>query len=177
MVDKRHTNGVITQKLQNHSGPPDYSENPIVTYEEFCDKGYEEYYFTGEKPEAGRGFFIVDKGEPIGFISYSSFHLKPFIAELDIWINCEANCGKGFGTDAIISLGSFLNETMGVCELIIAPSRKNIRAIKSYEKAGFKKTNKEMSEFLLDEYVSIYGEGDYGTNETIILVKRLEANK
>lgn len=160
-----------SETTKSHSGPPDYPENPIVTYAEFCDKGYEDYYFTGTKPKDGRGFFIVNNGEPVGFISYSSFHLKPFIAELDIWMNCEANCGKGFGTDAVISLGDFLNKTMGICELIIAPSRKNTRAIKSYEKAGFKKTDKAMSEFLLDEYVSLYGEGDYGIDETALLVK------
>ena len=74
-----------------------YSENPILTYEEFCDRGYDEYYFMGSKPEGGRGFLIVNNREPIGFISYSCFHLKPSIAELDIWMNCEDNCGKGFG--------------------------------------------------------------------------------
>lgn len=83
--------------LQMISIKSNYSENPILTYEEFCDKGYDEYYFMGSKPEGGRGFLIVNNGEPIGFISYSCFHLKPSIAELDIWMNCEDNCGKGFG--------------------------------------------------------------------------------
>jgi len=162
-----------------HSGPPDYLNNPIPTYEEFYasdNGGYEEYYFTGAKPNDGRGFLIVNGGQPIGFVSYSSFHLKPGIAEVDIWMPSENTCGKGFGVDALISLGDYLNETLGIHELIIAPSIKNTRAVKAYEKAGFEKTDTAMSEFLLDDYVSLFGGGDYGVDETAILVKQINPN-
>lgn len=161
-----------------HSGPPDYPNNPIPTYEEFCssdDGGYTEYYFTGVKPKDGRGFLIVNGKEAVGFISYCSFHLKSGISELDMWIKDEANCGKGFGTDALVSLGNYLNEEMGIRELIIAPSERNTRAVRAYGKAGFVKTDKAMSEFLADEYISVFGEGDYGTGDTAILVKRFNA--
>ena len=86
----------------------------------------------------------------------------------------EKSCGKGFGTDALVSLGDYLNKEMGICELIIAPSKRNTRAVKSYEKAGFVKTDKAMSEFLADEYISVFGEGDYGTDDTVILTKRFD---
>jgi len=160
-----------------HSGPPDYPEISIPTFEEFCDSdegGYTEYYFTGEKPDDGRGFLIMNKDKAVGFISYCSFHLGAGIAELDIWIKDEANCGNGFGVDALISLGNYLNEEMGVYELIIAPSVRNPRAIRAYEKAGFKRTDKAMSGFLLDKYVSVFGGGDYGTEDTAIMVKYFE---
>ena len=166
-----------SETTKYHSGPPDYPDIAIPTYEEFCaldQSGYEEYYFTGTRPSDGRGFLIVNGEEPVGFISYCTFHLKPAIAELDIWMNSEANCGKGFGVDALIPLGDHLNKTMGIRELIIAPSIKNTRAVRAYEKAGFKKTDKAMSEFLSDEYVPLYGGGDYGVDETAILVKRFE---
>ena len=160
-----------------HSGPPDYPNNPIPTYEEFyaSDKGgYTEYYFTGAKPNDGRGLLIMNGEEAVGFISYCSFHLKPGTSELDIWMKDEANCGKGFGADALVSLGNYLNEEMGVRELIIAPSKRNKRAVRAYEKAGFRKTDKAMSEFLLSEYVSVFKEGDYGMEDTAILIKRFE---
>ncbi len=160
-----------SETTKSHSGPPDYPDKPVPTYEEFCETYYEEYYFTGEKPLDGRGFLIVAGGETVGFVSYCAFHLKPSIAELDIWINSEAHCGKGYGTDALISLGDYIHKELGFRELIIAPSAKNLRAVKSYEKSGFEKTDKKMSEFLLEEYVSDYGEGDYGTDETCILIK------
>ena len=160
---------------KSHSGPPDYTENPILTYEEFCEKGYEDYYFTGEKPNNGGGFFIVTDGTPIGFISYSCFHLKPGIAELDNWMRSEENCGKGFGTDAIIALGNHLHKTLGIHTLIMGPSVKNARAIRAYEKAGLIKTNQRMCDFLLPEYVSTYGDGDYGIEQTTICVKRFDS--
>jgi len=164
-----------SETTKSHAGPPDYPENPILTYAEFCDKGYEDYYFTGEKPKGGGGFFIAVEGQPIGFISYSCFHLKPGIAELDNWMKNEENCGKGFGTDAIITLGNHLHETLGIHTLIMGPSVKNARAIRAYEKAGLIKTNQRMCDFLLPAYVSMYGDGDYGAEQTAVCVKRFEA--
>lgn len=163
-----------SETTKSHSGPPDYPEAPIISYAEFCDKGYEDYYFTGDKLEAGRGFFIIAAGETVGFISYSCFHLKPSIAELDIWLASEAYCGKGYGTDAVLALTVFLNQTMGIKEMIMAPSRKNTRAIRAYEKAGFRQTAQAMSDFLLPEYVALYGDGDYGKEGTAILLKQFQ---
>ncbi len=163
-----------SETTKYHSGLPDYPEVEIPTYDEFCDEYYEEYFFTGERLQDGRGFMIIVNEEKTGFISYTSFHLKPSMAELDIWMNLEVNCGKGYGVDAIIALSHFLNETMGVNELIIAPSRKNIRAVKAYMKAGFIGADKPMSEYLLEEYVSMYGSGDYGVEDTALLIKRYD---
>ena len=160
-----------------HSGAPNYPENPIPSYEEFYasdEHGYMEYYFTGTKPNAGRGYLIVHRKEPIGFISYCSFHLKPAMAELDIWIKDEANCGKGFGVDALMALSEYLNREMGIRKLIIAPSVRNTRAVRAYEKAGFEKTEQGMGEFLSEKYVSTYENGDYGVEGTAVLVKRFD---
>jgi len=153
-----------------HAGA-DYPDVIIPTFEEFYDD-YVDYFFNGSSHSKGRGFIIVSNEEPIGFISYSSYHLKPHKAELDIWMKNEANCGKGFGTDAIISLGDYLNEALDVHELIIRPSKKNVSAIKSYEKSGFKESDMPACDYLLDEYLSLYGDGDYGANETALLTKR-----
>ena len=71
-----------SETTKSHSGPPYYPEIHILTYEEFYDD-YRDYFFTGSNPEGGRQFFIVNDGELIGCISYSAFHLKPGIAELD----------------------------------------------------------------------------------------------
>ena len=162
-----------SETTKSHIGPPDYPETQIPSYEEFCDD-YEDYYFTGTRPNDGRGFLIVNDGDPVGFISYAAFHLKPGIAELDNWISSEANCGKGFGTDAIIALGNYLHEAMGIEEIIMAPSIKNTRAIRAYEKAGLIKTSLPMCTFLLDEYIPLYGDGDYGADETVVCVKQFE---
>ena len=160
-----------SETTKSHAGPPDYVGVPIQSFEEFFED-YADYFFTGAAPNDGRGFLILYNNEPVGFISYCSFHLKPHISELDIWMNSEANCGKGFGTDAILSLGNYLNQTMGIRELIMGPAIKNTRAIQSYKKAGFEESVEPMCEYLLEEYVSLYGDGDYGKDNTAVLVKR-----
>lgn len=160
-----------SETTKSHSGPPDYPEKPIATYQEFCDEYYEKYYFTGTQPRKGQGFLIVNKEEAVGFISYSSFHMKPATAELDIWMKDEMNCGKGYGNDAIQTLCDYLNQQLKMKLFVLAPATKNIRAIRSYEKAGFRRSKTPMTHFLKSEYVSVYGSGDYGIEETTILVR------
>ena len=130
-------------------------------------------FFTGSAPSDRRRFIIAHDGEAVGFISYCFFHLKPHKSELDIWLNSEANCGKGFGTDAIVSLVEYLAETLGVCECIMRPSVKNARAVAAYKKAGFEASAMLPGDYFLDEYVARYGDGDYGEAETALLVKRV----
>lgn len=153
-----------------HSGLPDFPQNPIPSFEEFREE-YADFNFTGDKPLEGRGFIIKLGGRRIGFISYTGFHLKPGIAELDLWLPKLADCGHGYGTDALTALTTYLHDTLGYTTLIIAPAAKNQRAVRSYEKVGFTKTTEPMAHFLLPQYVAKYRGGDYGENETVILVK------
>ncbi|MCL2677559.1 MAG: GNAT family N-acetyltransferase, partial [Clostridiales bacterium] len=162
-----------SETTKAHSGPPDYPDVPIPGSEEFFED-YADYFFTGAAPQNGRGFMILHDGEPVGFISYCSFHLQPQKAELDIWMNCEANCGKGFGSDAVFSLAEYLHQNLGVTELIMRPSVKNARAIKAYKKAGFEKSGKAPAYYLLEEYMPLYGDGDYGVNGDALLVKKFD---
>jgi RimJ/RimL family protein N-acetyltransferase len=155
---------------KSHSGA-DFPDIIIPGYEEFCED-YADYFFTGAELHNGRGFMIKHKGEAVGFISYCSYHLKAHISELDIWLNSEKHCGKGFGTDAIITLGGYINQTLGIQKAIMAPAKKNTRAIASYKKAGFEESGEPMSAYLLEKYVPIYGGGDYGEEHTAVLVKR-----
>ena len=161
-----------SETTKSHAGPPEYPDIQIPTFEEFFES-YEDYYFTGEAPEKGRGFLILHNGAPVGFISYASFHTKPHIAELDLWMNAEANCGRGFGTDALCTLSTYLADTLGMQKAVIRPSRKNLRAVRSYEKAGFVDSPAEPDVYLRAEYVPIYGGGDYGTEDSALLIKPL----
>ncbi|MCL2695233.1 MAG: GNAT family N-acetyltransferase [Clostridiales bacterium] len=155
----------------SHSGPPDYPDVPIPTAEEFF-ADYAPYFFTGAAPQDGQGFMIVHKGEPVGFISHCSFHLKPRKAELDIWLSSEANCGKGYGSDAIAALAGHLEKSLGMEECLMRPSHKNERAIRSYKKAGFEESLAPPDDYLKDEYLSVYGAGDYGADATALLIRR-----
>jgi len=158
-----------SETTKSHIGPPDYPDMEIPTYEEFCED-YTDYYFDGTRPADGRGYIIQASRQPVGFLSYCSFHLKPHYSELDIWMNSEANCGKGYGTDAIAALVPYLAENLGIRWAIMRPSCKNTRAVASYKKVGFVQSDMMPQEYMRPEYIEAYGDGDYGEGGDALLV-------
>jgi len=165
--------GFQSETTAAHSGPPHYPDIEIPTYEAFC-ADYVNYFFQDSAPEKGRGYLILHGGEAVGFISYTSFHLKPYRSELDIWMSREAHCGKGLGTDAVATLAEYLNHTLGVREVLMRPSRRNLRAVAAYKKAGLKESDAAPASYLRAEYLDLYGDGDYGADESLLLARRFE---
>ena len=94
-------------------------------------------------------FFIRDRGRPIGFIqcyrigdhgAYAeALALDAPAAGIDLFIGEPAEIGEGHGPRLI---RAFLRDVVfpryDVDECVIGPSVKNARAIRAYEKAGFR---------------------------------------
>ncbi|WP_110309724.1 GNAT family N-acetyltransferase [Dysgonomonas alginatilytica] len=159
-----------------HMGKPDFPENPIPTWQEF-QNDFEDFYYQQESLHLGSVMIIEKDGNEIGATCYACFHLHHHMAELDIWLKSKAYCGKGYGTEALKELINYLNSSLDTTQFIIRPSEKNIGAIKSYQKAGFRKIeNKEeaINQYLLEKYLDNYGSGDYGMNSTAVLTLVLE---
>ena len=116
----------------------DPSGEPQDTFDAWCDD-WSEHYFTDESPRLGRMFLILHEDSPVGTVAYNNIDPKNRV-ELDIWMNSEANCGRGFGPDAIEALCSYLTANFGVRTFMMQPSARNPRAIRAYEKAGFVRT-------------------------------------
>jgi len=146
-----------------------FADTHVPSYAEFCED-YADYYFTGARPLDGRGFMIMLDGEPIGFISYAAFHLQPGWVELDNWLAREAHCGKGYGSDALATLGRYLADELGFARAIMRPSVNNPRAIAAYEKAGFVRSDAPPESYLLPECMDDYADGDYGAGGDVLLV-------
>ncbi len=146
-------------------GPPRFSENPVPTWEEFC-ADYKPHFFDGSKPELGRCFIIMVDGTPVGQINYGDVDQHHQRTELDIWMSCEENCGRGYGSDALQTLCKHLFQTYGIVEFLIRPSARNRRAIRAYQKAGF-----QHIELTSEEQEAKYGPGDY--NDEIVMIKRI----
>lgn len=108
------------------------------TFEDFCDD-WKENFFTDEEPRLGRMFIILYRDSPVGTVAYNDIDPQDRV-ELDIWMNSEANCGKGLGPDAINALCSYLSAEFSVRTFMMQPSARNPRAIRAYEKAGFVRT-------------------------------------
>ncbi len=113
-------------------------------------------------------------GRDVGCISYTCFHLKLGVAEIDLWLADESLCSKGYGTVAIRALLDRLGRELGIHTALIRPSRENARAIRAYAKCGFSPMPGDISDYMLPQYLAPYGEGDFGEGGTVNLALRLE---
>ncbi len=168
----------LSDTAQMHMGNPDYPNSPIPDWSEFKED-FEDFYYLEETRKKGSVMIINNDMEEIGCLCYACFHLKPQAAELDIWLKSKEYCGKGYGTNALINLCEYLEAVYNIKNFIIRPSVRNTRAIRAYEKAGFKKVEKDerqktINDYLIPEYISEYGDGDYGFEDTEVLIKTTE---
>ena len=91
-----------------------------------------------EIPEGESHFVIELDGEAIGFIQcYEETDPMYRHASVDISLRSPWQ-GKGHGPDAIKALARFLIAKRGHHRLTIDPAAHNTRAIKAYERVGFK---------------------------------------
>jgi aminoglycoside 6'-N-acetyltransferase len=83
-------------------------------------------------------FLVIEGDRPVGFIQYYE-HLDAEYrhAGIDIALHPDAH-GRGLGTDAVRTLARHLVGERGHHRLIIDPAAANARAIRCYEKVGFR---------------------------------------
>ena len=124
---------------ESEAAPFWYEDGRTPTYEEFA-RDWKEYYFDGSQPEKGRCFIILVGDRAIGQVNYNDINMENNSVELDIIIAEDINKNKGYGTDALKTLARYLFQNMNVELCWIEPIARNTRAIRAYEKAGFRKT-------------------------------------
>jgi RimJ/RimL family protein N-acetyltransferase len=151
-------------------GPPDYTDHPIPSWQEFC-QDYGEQFFRPSGDGKGRSFIIIADGEEVGTIGYDLCDKKKSRAVLDVWLRGEKYCGRGHGTDSLNALRRHLFEEYGIRNLSISPSSRNKRAVAAYSKSGFRRVamTKEEIEDQFGRGVSIL---DYRDNMVMKRVMR-----
>lgn len=149
---------------------------PAPTWEEF-NESESESFFSGLPSKQGSYLLIYFNGEVIGSISYANEYTKEIHSELDIWIRTIKYTGQGIGTEAINLLIDYLHKEYSIEVFIIRPWIKNVNAIKAYKKCGFEEMkNFNPEDFYSSENLEKYGNGDYGEDETINLIKRINSS-
>ncbi len=94
-------------------------------------------------------FAILDGGEVAGLIQHYEEEDEDYRhAGLDLFLGTPYQ-DRGLGTDAVRTMARHLVEEHGHHRLVIDPAARNERAIRCYEKAGFRRVG-VMREYWLD---------------------------
>jgi aminoglycoside 6'-N-acetyltransferase len=89
------------------------------------------------KPDQGY-FAVLHDGEPIGLVQYWEETDPDYRhAGIDLFIGAPYQ-DRGLGTDAVRTVARHLVHDRGHHRLTIDPVARNLRAIRSYEKVGFR---------------------------------------
>lgn len=95
-------------------------------------------YFDPDNPDEGQCFWIIVNGQKIGQVNYNKIHPRDKKVELDIIIGPKEYLNKGYGTDALKTLTTYLFNNFDLNKIWIEARANNPRAIKAYQKIGFK---------------------------------------
>jgi aminoglycoside 6'-N-acetyltransferase len=102
--------------------------------------------------------FIIERtGQPVGFIQY--YHDYPDTADswsagIDIYIGEPDARDRGVGTEAVRTMLKYLFEVKRVHRVTIDPQTTNARAIRAYEKAGFRREGvMRHNDFMHGQYI------------------------
>lgn len=99
---------------------------------------WEDHYFGSDQSVKGHCFMIEAEGRIIGQVNYNAIDLARRHTDLDIIIAGDTDKGKGYGKDAMKTLMNFLHEHFGLVSFQVDVALENGRAVRAYEKAGFR---------------------------------------
>ncbi|KKQ55311.1 MAG: GCN5-related N-acetyltransferase [Parcubacteria group bacterium GW2011_GWA2_38_13] len=125
----------VTIFLQIHGEP-----SPTLSEEK-------RYIMSTKKDLSKRQFSIAVAGVHIGTLALSSISEKNKRAEFGIFIGDKKYWGQGCGTEAGKLLLHYAFQTLGLHRVYLSVIGYNIRAIKSYEKIGFRIEGRERQYF------------------------------
>lgn len=91
-----------------------------------------------DEPTATRFTVLVD-GEPAGMVQYTEETEPEYRnAEVDVFLD-PAHHSRGLGQDVMATIARHLHEERGHHRLVLSAAADNARAIRCYEKAGFRR--------------------------------------
>jgi len=103
-------------------------------------RAQEEEWFEQQLKDEGQRLFAIEtmEGEHIGNIGLHRINWKDRCAELGVFIGESQFWGQGYGADAVRTLVRLAFEEMGLHRISLRVFDFNERAIRCYEKCGFR---------------------------------------
>lgn len=104
---------------------------------------WKRHYFSDNDLYSGRCFAILKGtnpvGNPIGMINYNRIDRDNRSVDIDMIIGQKKDWGQGYGTDALRTFVRYLFDRFDLNRIWLGTYTYNKRAIRAYEKAGFKR--------------------------------------
>jgi len=149
-----------------------YGESEDIPFDEFLQR--DRKWFPGA--ESRNSYYLIKYGhEIIGWISHTYNNAKIENMEVDIAFDSLKHTGKGIGTKIITKFTDYLNEKYNIKTFMIRPGKHNARAIKAYEKSGFRVIESyDPNNYYTAEDVVLWGDGDFGPENTVNMIKIYE---
>ena len=131
----------------------EWFEQRILSYDEIVNK------YKNKLKEGKQELLIIKcNDKDIGLVQIYRYDKDTY--EYDLFIGEEEYLNKGIGTIIVNKVNNYIHDKYNVNSIILRPFKRNIRAIKCYEKCGFKYIN---------EYL---GKDTLGNPEVIIVLKK-----
>jgi RimJ/RimL family protein N-acetyltransferase len=127
---QQYLNDAETKRLLTPGVPYPYTLEEETKWFEKISANNDHYSFAIE---------TLEEGKYIGGCGINSLDWKNSVAIVGIFIGDKNYWGKGYGTDAMKVLVKFIFEQMNMNKVKLFVYSFNERAVKSYEKSGFKK--------------------------------------
>jgi RimJ/RimL family protein N-acetyltransferase len=118
-------------------GPPLYPELPVPTRAGF-DARYPPSLFEAGNPYDGRALVIAGDNEDLGLLVFGAVRLPEGAVEMELWLADRRCCGRGFGSEALRLACAWLQVELGVDNFVLRASRRNVRALRAFRRAGFR---------------------------------------
>jgi len=146
-----------------------YGESEDIPFDEFLQR--ERKWFSGA--ESKNDYYLIKyDNEIIGWISHTYNDAKIENMEVDVAFNSFKYASKGIGTKIIMKFTDYLNEKYNIKTFMIRPGKHNTRAIRAYEKSGFKVVESyNPNDYYTAEDVVLWGDGDLGPDNTLNMIK------
>lgn len=138
--EDKEENYVIMQEWCSHEFVYEWFEQKILSLDEIKSK-YKTKLEVGEQDL----FFINYDGKNIGFVQIYKYKGNYFTKtyEYDLFIGEKEYLNKGIGTQIVNFIDNYIFDTYKPETIVLRPFKRNIRAIKCYEKCNY---------HIIDEY-------------------------
>ncbi|BDM74695.1 hypothetical protein HEK616_81820 (plasmid) [Streptomyces nigrescens] len=103
--------------------------------------------YLGRRRPRVESFLVLAHGTPVGYAQY--WHADTAEGGIDMVLTAQAR-GRGLGPDAARTLLSHLRGNLGWRRVTVDPARDNLRAVRAWQKAGFRQVSCEGETLLME---------------------------